>query len=238
MSDNKTRAVVPLESNPEVFTEFAHKLGLQSGFAFHDIYSLTDADLLEFLPRPVKAIILLFPLNEFFETHKPQSPNRGVQKGGADNTIWFKQNIKNACGLYAILHSLSNNKSLLEDDSTLSKFLQTYDKKNVDATDEFIYNVSETFSDNFEAGQTSAPDPNDDVNLHFITFVADPESKDVYELDGRNENGPIFIGKLDESVDNGDLIGQKDLIARVQWYMNNASEADKLNFSLLGLSWN
>lgn len=54
------RSVIPLESNPEVFTQFAHNLGLDESHEFVDIYSLTDPDLLGFVPRPVKALILLF----------------------------------------------------------------------------------------------------------------------------------------------------------------------------------
>ena len=37
---------VPLENNPQVFTALAHDLGMSPSLVFHDVYSLTDPDLL------------------------------------------------------------------------------------------------------------------------------------------------------------------------------------------------
>ena len=76
------RSVVPLESNPEVFTQFAQGLGLTPSYSFHDIYSLTEPDLMAFLPRPMKAIILLFPINEVYESTKDDvDQEQGASEG-------------------------------------------------------------------------------------------------------------------------------------------------------------
>jgi ubiquitin carboxyl-terminal hydrolase L3 len=52
---------IPLESDPEIFTELAHNLGLPENFALHEVISLDEPDLLALIPRPVDSLILLFP---------------------------------------------------------------------------------------------------------------------------------------------------------------------------------
>jgi ubiquitin carboxyl-terminal hydrolase L3 len=43
-------------------TELAHNLGISSELTFHDVLSLTDPDLLAFIPRPCLALIVIIPL--------------------------------------------------------------------------------------------------------------------------------------------------------------------------------
>lgn len=235
------RAVVPLESNPDIFTEFAHDLGLNDNYAFVDVYSLTDRDLIGFIPRPVNALILLFPLNKFFEASKEDTKDDGSRNKAEsiDQPVWFRQTIRNACGLYGLLHSLCNNRELLSEDSKLLKFMNSHPKHDGQysdsSTDDFVVELSEIHADKFSLGQTVAPEASDDVSLHFITFIqADGK---IYELDGRRSSGAHMISS--ESEKETDLIGQKAVVERVQWYIENADEESKLNFSLLGLapSW-
>lgn len=227
-------SVVPLESNPEVFSEFAHGLGLNKSYGFVDIYSLTDPDLIAFTPSPVKALILLFPLNGFFETSKEDT---SIIEESTSEPVWFRQSIKNGCGLYALLHSLSNNLQLLHGESKLLQYLQSHPVTNNryadKPTDEFILSISETNADHFQSGQSKAPDADEDVNLHFITFV-ERDGK-IYELDGRRLQGARLLGKAGKSPDEG-LLGEEAISNRVQWYMDKADEKNKLHFNLLGLA--
>lgn len=227
-------SVVPLESNPEVFSEFAHGLGLDKSYGFVDIYSLSDPDLIAFTPGPVKALILLFPLNRFFETSKEDTTSNQESQ---DQPVWFRQSIKNACGLYALLHSLSNNTQLLEKESKLLQYLQSHptagNRYSDTSTDDFVFSISETNSDRFQSGQSKAPDADEDVNLHFITFVE--KSGQIFELDGRRIQGARLLGNASKGPDQG-LLGEELVSDRVQWYMDNADEKSKLHFNLLGLA--
>lgn len=231
------RSVVPLESNPEVFTDFAHDLGLKESYGFVDVYSLTDPDVLGFVPRPVKALILLFPINEASEADKNSvaDDTEPLPSSDGEQPIWFKQTIRNACGLYGILHSLTNNYEMLESDSKLKQFLESNPRGNGQyadsTTDDFLVSLSEQHTDKFQQGQTVAPPASEDVNLHFITFVE--RNGKIYELDGRRPHGAKCLGSTADG--KSDLVGNGVVTDRVQWYMDNADEKNKLNLSLLGL---
>lgn len=101
---------VPLESNPEIFTDLIHALGISESLQFEDIFSLDEPG---FFPHPALALILVFPTNDADDVRRagegmePDASNKAAD----DEVIWFKQTIHNACGLYAILHAVSNGES-------------------------------------------------------------------------------------------------------------------------------
>lgn len=102
-----TKHFIPLESNPDVFTSLIRQLGLSEALSFREVWSLNDVAS---FPRPALALILIFPTSETYENHKSaEDATREDYIGdGADDIIWFKQTINNACGLYAILHAVCN----------------------------------------------------------------------------------------------------------------------------------
>jgi ubiquitin carboxyl-terminal hydrolase L3 len=102
---------IPLESNPEVFTELIHALGVSSSMSFQDVYSLDDPDLLAFIPRPVYALVLVFPCGDEYEEKvaKEEAELEAYDEAGEEEkVIFWKQTIHNACGLYALLHGICN----------------------------------------------------------------------------------------------------------------------------------
>ncbi|KLU81499.1 ubiquitin C-terminal hydrolase L3 [Magnaporthiopsis poae ATCC 64411] len=106
-------AYIPLESNPDVFTGLAHRLGLSPQLAFHDVLSLDEPELLALVPRPVRALVLAFPAPEDnYERRMRDQENDGRpvydRAGDDEDVVWFRQTIYNACGLYALLHALAN----------------------------------------------------------------------------------------------------------------------------------
>jgi len=102
---------IPLESNPDVFNELIHRLGASKNLRFEDVYTLDDPHL---LPRPALAAILVIPTTTKFEAKKAALESSRADyagRGPDEPVVWFKQTINNACGLYAILHALSNGRA-------------------------------------------------------------------------------------------------------------------------------
>ena len=104
-------AFVPLEANPQLMSDLLHKLGLSQELAVHDVYSLHDAEMLAFVPRPALALLLVFPVSAAYESFRlAEDATLPEYKGcGEDQpVIWFRQTIRNACGLMGLLHAASN----------------------------------------------------------------------------------------------------------------------------------
>ncbi len=92
-------------------TALVHKLGLSSTLAFHDVYSLDDPSLLAFVPRPVQALLLVFPVSKTYETQRAAEDSSLPDYSGSgpnEEVLWFRQTIGNACGMVGLLHSACN----------------------------------------------------------------------------------------------------------------------------------
>jgi ubiquitin carboxyl-terminal hydrolase L3 len=104
-------AFIPLEANPQLMTDLIHKLGVSPALQMHDVYSLTDPELLSFIPRPALALLLVFPVSAAYESHRMAEDSTAQEytaKGDSEPVIWWKQTIRNACGLMGLLHAVSN----------------------------------------------------------------------------------------------------------------------------------
>lgn len=100
-----------LENNPEVMSSLLQKLGMSADISFHDVYSIDEPDLLSFVPRPALALLLVFPVSDTYEKFRAEedaSKSEYQGSGAAEEVIWYKQTIRNACGLMGILHCVSN----------------------------------------------------------------------------------------------------------------------------------
>lgn len=92
-------------------TTLVRKLGLSDAFSFHDVYSLDDPSLLAFVPRPVHALLLVFPVSKGYEAGRmaEDAPLPIYSGCGPDEEVlWFRQTIGNACGMMGLLHSACN----------------------------------------------------------------------------------------------------------------------------------
>lgn len=92
-------------------TSLVHNLGVSPSLAFHDVFSIDDPDLLAFIPRPAYALLLVFPTSRTYEQSRVrEDTDLPEYKGfGPDEEVmWFKQTIRNACGLIGLLHGVSN----------------------------------------------------------------------------------------------------------------------------------
>ncbi|XP_077584189.1 ubiquitin carboxyl-terminal hydrolase isozyme L3 isoform X1 [Stigmatopora nigra] len=192
---------LPLEANPEVMTKFVSSLGMKLSWQFGDVYGL-DTVALSMVPRPVCAVLLLFPITEKYETFKQQEEERLKLQGQevSKDVYFMKQTIGNACGTIGLIHAVANNLAHLEfePDSAMKKFVELTCKMSPQERgallekDESIRVMHESSA---QEGQTEAPSSDEKVNLHFIAFVN--VGGQLYELDGRKPF-PILHGKTTE----------------------------------------
>lgn len=233
-------AVIPLESDPVVFNQFSQLLGLGPGYKFIDIYSIDDENLIAFLERPIIAIILLFPVQQNSRENNTVTP--AIPDKNEEPPIWLKQNIRNACGPYALLHILTNYQNLLATgDSPLGEYCEK-NKDNMNSNiDKFIIDFATKYQSDFteNSGSSANPDPDAAIDLHFITFIS--KNHKLWELDGRATSGkPTYLGEAANTTageEYVDLIDQPLIKERILSYMNNVEdESAKLNFSLMGLA--
>lgn len=100
-----------MENDPKAFTKLAHALGVSASLEFVDAF-LEGGNIMTFTEgKQVHALILIFPTNKTYEKEKADigSTRQVYTSSGANEpVVWFKQTINNACGLYAILHSVVN----------------------------------------------------------------------------------------------------------------------------------
>ncbi|KAK1834281.1 putative ubiquitin carboxyl-terminal hydrolase [Podospora conica] len=195
----------PLESNPDIFNELVRILGLRPTLSFHDVLSLDDPDLLAFVPRPVLALSLVFSTPSNYEEVLAELDKDApgyARDCDDEDVIWYKQTINNACGLYAILHAVSNGpaRDHIEPKSHLARLLaacvplQPDDRAAVLEQDE---QLAATYKAVALKGDSEAPaNPEDEVDFHYVCFVKSRKNGHLYELDG-DRKGPIDRGPLD-----------------------------------------
>jgi hypothetical protein len=218
-----------------------HQLGLPQFLAYHDVYSLTEPSLLSFLPRPAYALLLVFPVTPTYESFRrsedaPLSPYAG--SGPNEPVVWFKQTIRNACGLIGLLHSVCNGpaKDMITPGSDLDTLLKEAVELGPEERAELLYRSQALESAHAEAakkGDSVAPEAEANVDLHFVAFVKDQKDGSLWELDGRRK-GPLKRGVLAEGED---VLSGKGLELGVQAFLKREEEAGggELRFSVVML---
>lgn len=221
-------------------SHLVHQLGLSPNLAFHDVYSLTDPSLLSFLPRPALALLLVFPVTNTYEKFRQQEDSSRDEYSGSgdgEDVVWFKQTIRNACGLIGLPHAICNGdaRQQIQDGSDLQKLLkEAISLKPLDRA-ELLYRsqaLESAHADAAKKGDSAAPDAEAKVDLHFVAFVKS-EQGDLWELDGRRK-GPLKRGKLGPE---DDVLSEKGQELGVQAFLTREEEAGagELRFSVVML---
>lgn len=194
---------LPLEANPEVMNQFLRQLGLVPTWQFGDVYGL-EAEVLSLVPRPVCAVLLLFPITEKYENFRQEEEAKIKAQGQevSSDVYFMKQTIGNACGTIGLIHAVANNQRHLEfePNSPLKAFLLQSAKMSPEEKAAFLEkdeSIRVTHESSAQEGQTEAPSLDEKVDLHFIAFV-NVEGR-LYELDGRKPF-PIVHGKTTEGT--------------------------------------
>jgi len=188
---------IPLQSNPEILNKYLRELGVSDEWSVVDVLGL-DPELLEMVPKPVKALILLFPCSEKYEQHRlaedeklkeniPQYPN---------DLFYMKQTIQNACGTCALIHAISNNKDIALKDGILKNYLDQARDLTAEERGKLLEGNT-SFTDTHQALASEGPPENsaEGENNHFIALIQ--KDGELYELDGR-KSYPIKHGTTTE----------------------------------------
>lgn len=198
-----------LENNPEVMNHLGAALGMAPTLSFHDIYSLTDPDLLSFIPRPAYALLVIIPLTPTWHAARENEDARKSDyegKGETEPVIWFKQTIGNACGSIGLVHCLLNSGAAahIVPGSTLARIRDEALPKGMWERAK-VLEESEAFETaHAEAvllGDTAAPatSSEDRSGQHFVAFVKAGDGH-LWELEG-GRKGPLDRGVLGEGED-------------------------------------
>ena len=221
-------------------TNLVRELGLSNTFAFHDVWSLTEPSLLSFLPRPAVALLLVFPVTESYENFRREEDAPKEEYNGSgpqEPVIWFKQTIRNACGLIGLLHAITNGAAAehIEPDSNLKEILAKSIPLAPTERAEYLYQSQALEAAHATAaakGDSTAPEAEANIDLHFVAFVKDKDNM-LWELDGRRK-GPLARGKL--GVDD-DVLSEKGQELGVGAFLKRSEESGdgELRFSVVML---
>ncbi|KAG6000371.1 hypothetical protein E4U21_005547 [Claviceps maximensis] len=242
ISPTGRKVVIPLENNPDVFTSLVHDLGVSPQLGFYDVLSLDDPSLIAHIPRPVFALIFISPSDMQTAVRRVDglaksvnTPDLTYSKSGADEPVmWFHQNIGNACGTYALLHSVVNGEArqFVEKGSVLDQLIEEAVPRTPVARAKGVYDnlaLEEAHMRAARLGCSKAPPAEVHVGHHFIAFVRGRDGH-LWELEG-TADGPIDRGLLAEG---DDMLSENAIGQGVKRFIKFAD--GNLNFSLVALA--
>jgi ubiquitin carboxyl-terminal hydrolase L3 len=221
-------------------TNLVRELGLSHSLQWHDVFSLTEPALLEFLPRPAVALLLVFPVTETYEKfRREEDANKEEYTGSGpqEEVIWFKQTIRNACGLMGLLHSVMNGpaRDQIVPGSDLDNLLKAAVPLTPSQRADLLYESKPLENAHATAaakGDSTAPEAEAAIDLHFVAFIKS-QNGDLWELDGRRK-GPLKRGTLGP---DDDVLNEKGQQLGVQAFLKREEEAGggELRFSVVML---
>ena len=226
---------LPLESNPDMLTEFIRKLGVLSPTRFVDIWSFDD-ETIELFPQPMLAVCVLYPSDVVDrERAKEFEAQRRFYPSDGSKCLYIKQRMEehgNACGTIAVLHAICNNVSRIAfaPNSPLLTFAQQLKGLDSEAAADVLSKATDLHSVTSQVaatGQTETPGVDDEVNYHFIAFIRSDDGH-LLEMDG-GKKGPVDHGTCPDELFFRKCINiiRDDMMKR---------DPSSLQFSALGLT--
>ncbi|CAB3398501.1 unnamed protein product [Caenorhabditis bovis] len=213
-----------LESNPETINPFLKKIGV-SGVECVDVFSFDD-EMLEFIPKPQYAMILCFPSAEARE-FLSKKYEEFEKIGEKPKDVFFmnqSSEIGNACGTFALFHSLANLENRINlGDGKFATWLAKAKTVNEDERSDLLSEDTDLAEAHEETAEMGETEQSDNVDYHFITFVN--KDGNLYEIDSCAPY-PRPLGKTSDAT----LV--KDASGAVKELMNSVQ---RLSFSAMAL---
>lgn len=170
----------PLESDPEIFTNYLVNLGLSKDFCFDEVYSLEKEDVLSLQTSTPIAVIVNYEASE-------NQKNKDLPSEKVPFYMLQKGKLDNACGIIAALHAIGNNLSMinLKKDSTLEVFFKKSIGRNPDEISRILedsHEFQESHKKYSSQGQSNLCNSQEEVNNHYVSFIF--HNGNLIELDG------------------------------------------------------
>ncbi|KAJ2745091.1 ubiquitinyl hydrolase 1 [Coemansia sp. BCRC 34301] len=198
---------VPLESSPKAMSHLIRRLGVDGSVGFCDVLSFEE-ELLTMVAQPVYALVFIFPLTDEYEEGRRREA--ASSSNIVSPKVWFmRQTIGNACGTMAIFHAVANNQQSLPIGGEMAAFfVRTKDMSPEERAAELEKDgaVAKAHEESAAEGQTSAPQPGEEVKHHYAAFVC--VDSHLYELDGRLP-APINHGPSADLLKDGTRVIQQ-----------------------------
>jgi ubiquitin carboxyl-terminal hydrolase L3 len=155
-------------------------------------------------------------------------------KGEDEPVVWFNQTIGNACGLYALIHSVANGEArpFVKPDSLIDRLIKEATPLSAVPRARVLYDSEELEEVHMRAARTGdsiTPAASDFVELHFIAFTKGKDGH-LWELEGGTD-GPVDRGQLEEGED---MLSEKALKNGIRKFIEVAD--GNPNFSIVALA--
>ncbi|KAJ6481881.1 ubiquitin C-terminal hydrolase L3 [Mycena sanguinolenta] len=237
---------IPLESDPSIFTDLLHELGVPS-LEFLDVLSINTSDLLPgadlALPSQLHAFVLVYTTTREYETgihaERQKARDAGLGYNGhgeGEPVMWWEQTVRHACGLFAMVHAAANLNvghdfiekgslldTLLCDSTPLGPVERAAVLKHSDG-------IAEVYNRASQRGSSPLLHAEDETPGHFVCFVRSPKDGHIYELDG-GKNGPVdhdaFLGGDRDMLSGG--------LKLVREYVEKKMDPARPHFHLMAL---
>ncbi|XP_030533518.1 ubiquitin carboxyl-terminal hydrolase 3 [Rhodamnia argentea] len=216
---------LPLEANPDVMNQFLWGLGLpEDEVECFDVFGLDD-ELLEMVPKPVLAVLFLYPITGQSEEERIQQES--LKKESGSKVYFMKQTVGNACGTIGLLHAVGNLASEIKllEGSYFDKFFKSTANMDPYQRAAFLENDKDMEVAHSVAAIAGDTQASDNVDTHFICFTC--VAGELYELDGR-KSSPISHGPSSPSS----LLQDAAKVIQEMIQKN----PDSLNFNVIALS--
>jgi ubiquitin carboxyl-terminal hydrolase L3 len=229
-------AWLPLESNPEMFDAFGKRVGLPDDWGFFDVLGLDD-ELLEMIPKPCAAFILLFPCIPEVMARRPAPPPEAGDPSLVNEMYFLSQHAAagNACGTFAALHAIINSRHAFAlERGPLDRLLKS--GMSADERGRMLLTMTELREQSDAAAedrsaQTACPSRDGpDLDHHFVALVCSANGR-LVELDGTLPR-PVDHGAV--SFEN--FTSKAARVVKERFLPANPSEAGSIEFALCALS--
>lgn len=182
---------LPLEANPDVMNQFLWGLGLREDeVECIDVFGLDD-ELLEMVPKPVLAVLFLYPITAQSEEERKQQES--LKKECSSKVYFMKQTVGNACGTVGLLHAVGNITSEIKlvEGSYFDKYFKSTANMDPHQRAVFLENDRDMEVAHSVAATAGETEASEIVDTHFICFAC--VDGELFELDGR-KSSPISHG--------------------------------------------